>query len=124
MRKHILIIDDDTELLKLLNELLTMEGYRVTTVTDAPDIENLLARYRPDLLLIDYLLPHTSGSKLIHHIKQLKEYCNLPVLMLSAWPESLINIEDGDCNAFISKPFDLWTLLRNIDELTRLNAAC
>lgn len=119
MRERILIIDNDPDLLSVLEDILLTDGYDVTCVTDAPDVERLLQDSHPDLVVTDYRLNGTTGDKVCKRIKDRPEFSELPIIMVSAWPTSEVVFHDHLCNIFIPKPFDIWDFLSCIHELTR-----
>lgn len=117
MKKRILVIENDESLLDVMEDALSTDGYEVTGVTDAPDLETLLRDSPPDLIVTDYRLDGTTGDKLCRHIKDQPEFSKLPIIMISAWPKGSITFHEHLCNVFIPKPFDLWDFLSCIHEL-------
>lgn len=81
MKKHILLIDDETEILEVLKQVLTLEGYRVTAVTSAAEAKKLATTDRPDLVSTDLQLEDSDGLQLVEQLKTM--YPDLPVILLT-----------------------------------------
>lgn len=116
----VLIADDDEALLHTLSWILKDKGYEVVPVATG---EGLLARLeaeRPDLLLLDIMMPKVDGLQLLEQIKREKDWQDLPVLMISSMPPEDATVRSLGLGAtdFISKPFRVRELLARVD--TRL----
>lgn len=114
---HILLIDDDTELTSLLNEVLSYEGF---IVSEANDGEAGLAALTPeiDLILLDVMMPKLNGMETL---KRLREQWETPVLMLTAKGEEIdrvIGLELG-ADDYLPKPFSDRELLARIRAILR-----
>jgi len=116
MKARILLIDDDTTFLELLEEILKMEGYQVTAIPEADHIDPILMSASPDIAVIDYLLKDVTCEPICRAIRANTAFGTLPLLIISAWPKVLLNIDSSWCDTFIAKPFDLWDFLACIDE--------
>ena len=81
MKKHILLIDDETEILEVLKQVLTLEGYRVTAVTSAAEAKKIATSDRPDLVSTDLQLEDSDGLQLVEQLKGM--YPDLPVILLT-----------------------------------------
>lgn len=113
-----MIVENDEGVLDVMKEALIYGGFEVETVKETDNIFPLLEKYDPDILLIDYLLNGVNGGEICHQIKTHTKYHNLPVIIISAYLRSGIDsLENYACDAFISKPFDLYEL---IDKVTGL----
>ncbi|GAB2701587.1 hypothetical protein GCM10027037_28610 [Mucilaginibacter koreensis] len=117
MPRKILIIDNDEDILDVLQEALNYEGFEVVTAMDADDILSAVQHHQPDLLMIDYLLNGINGGELCSQIKKNEATCNLPVVIISAYPRVLQSLGTYNCNAFIPKPFDLNDLTHTLTRL-------
>jgi DNA-binding response OmpR family regulator len=113
--RKILVIEDDPALSEILEDFLTDSGYEIHIVNEVLDIHPLLEKIHPDLVILDYLLPVVNGGELCSQIKRNQRTCGLPVIMLSAYQKVLLSIGDYGCDVFISKPFDLNSLLGTIE---------
>ncbi|MEJ2880486.1 response regulator [Pedobacter sp. GR22-6] len=103
----ILVIEDDLMISELLESFFDMNGYNCTTLSRADDIFQVLSMHKPDLLIIDYMLPGPDGGTLCRKLKDNPSTSQLPVLLYSALPETLLPIESFGCDAFLAKPFSL-----------------
>jgi DNA-binding response OmpR family regulator len=117
MKARILLIDDDTTFLELLEEILKMEGYQVTAIPEAEHITAILIAAMPDVAIIDYRLKDATCESICREIRANDEYRTLPLLIISAWPKTLLKLDSSWYDTFIAKPFDLWDLLACIDGL-------
>ena len=114
MQKRILVIDNDQDLLEAVEATLVIENYYVQTSPFVEDIFVLINDTKPDLVLIDYLLYGINGGELCHQIKSDPKTAHLPVIIFSAYPRVIQSLGNYDCDAFISKPFELENLIQTI----------
>jgi DNA-binding NtrC family response regulator len=118
-KQHIIVVDDEPSLTKLMADLLDEQGYRVHAFSDP-----LLARdfivsvdCRVDLLITDQNMPKLSGVELVQSLHQIQPA--LPALVLSGHSEivSAENYRDLGFGAYLDKPFDLALLLRTVTDI-------
>jgi len=108
--KTIAIIDDDQYIGNMLEELLRLHGYGVLRAYSGTEAVYLLSQQRPDLVLLDLMLPGLSGEEVLTHIS------NIPVIVLSA----KVDVQDkvslllGGAADYMTKPFDTQELLARI----------
>jgi len=117
MPKQILIIEDDEDILKVLETVLTYNEFAVTGIEGTDDILEAIEKYKPDLVLTDYLLTGLNGGKICQLIKSNKETCHLPVILISAYPGLASSFGNFGFDAFINKPFNIGELVDKIDGL-------
>jgi DNA-binding response OmpR family regulator len=114
--KHIVIIEDDTSLLLLLQKFLQSEGYLVSCFEKLSTIEELI-ELKADCFLIDEHLPNVSGHIICILIKSKLQTKEIPVILMSAF-EELEYFADISCaDAFLKKPFARQELLRVISSM-------
>lgn len=108
--KTIAIIDDDIHIGDMLQELLTKEGYQILRAYSGTEALMLLAANKPDLVLLDLMLPGLSGEEVLPHIR------HIPVIVLSAKTdtEDKVNLLFGGAEDYLTKPFDTGELLARI----------
>lgn len=108
---NILIVDDDTHISEMLKEKLTSEGYGVTAAYSGTEALMLLPRIKPDLILLDLMLPGITGEELMPQIK------DIPVIVLSAKADiaDKVGLLRGGAADYMTKPFDMQELLARID---------
>lgn len=117
--KRILIIEDDISILSGLQDVLTFKSYEVITATDGEKGYALAAGKKPDLILLDIMLPKMDGFTLC---RKLRDEGNLtPILMLTARGEEPDKVQGLDIGAddYVTKPFSLPELLARIRALLR-----
>ncbi len=108
--KNILVIDDDMHIGNMLEEALTGEGYAVKRAYSGTEAQLLLSKSKPDLILLDLMLPGLSGEELLPQIK------DIPVIVVSAKADVSDKVELllGGAADYVTKPFDLAELLARI----------
>ena len=112
---NILVVDDDAEIRSLVAEYLTQHGYRVSTARDGTAMRRAIESERPDLVVLDLMLPGEDGLSLC---RDLRAKSNLPVIMLTARREEIdriIGIEMG-ADDYLGKPFNPRELLARIQQ--------
>ena len=107
---HILIIDDDVNINKMLDAVLTKAGYRVSHAYSGTEALLFLSGEKPDLILLDLMLPGLSGEEVLPEIK------GVPVIVMSAKVDTgdKVNMLLGGAADYITKPFDIDELLARI----------
>ena len=107
MNKHILIVEDNEDLLSLYRDLLEPEGYQVSVLAGSDNIIKQLIKLQPDVVLLDFLLAGINGGELCSHIKKNKATSRIPVIMISAYPKLVNSLGHYGWDDFISKPFNV-----------------
>ena len=115
---HILAVDDDDRIRKLLAQYLTKNGYLVITAEDAAQAREILKKYEFDLCILDIMMPGESGLSLSEYIGVSYD---LPVLLLTAMTESADRIKGLETGAddYLPKPFEPKELLLRIQAILR-----
>jgi DNA-binding response OmpR family regulator len=119
MKKKILIIDDEPDLLKLTKFALEAQGYEVKTAISAEDAFKAIEKERPDLLLLDLKLPGKSGFWFEKELKSNGKLKDIPIIVLSAMTDEAskyIAAKEG-ATAFMEKPVDIPKLKFYIKEI-------
>lgn len=108
--KTIALIDDDMHIGEILTNILTQEGFSVLRADSGTEALILLAQNRPDLVLLDLMMPGLSGEEVLPYIK------NIPVIILSAKADiqDKVDLLLGGAMDYITKPFDTKELLARI----------
>lgn len=117
MPKKILIVDDDPTVHKLISKRLASDQYSIQSVFDAPTALEGIGRLRPDLVILDLMMPRTSGIEVCRAIKSNPATKDILVLILSAKESQDDRIKGLEFGAddYISKPFHLSSLARKIE---------
>ena len=115
---RILVVDDYSSVRTLLRVLLEAEGYRIMEASDGTEALEVAASIRPDLIILDLMMPELDGEHVIAQLHEDESLKDLPVLVLTAKQEALARVREvvGSENVF-SKPFDPPELLTRIEAL-------
>ncbi|KGK91541.1 PhoP family transcriptional regulator [Desulfosporosinus sp. HMP52] len=118
MKMKIVLVDDEPEILTLVRDYLSREGYNALTATNGVEGMELIEREKPDLVLLDWMLPGISGLDMC---KRLRETSTIPIIMLTAKSEEIdrvLGLEFG-ADDYIVKPFSLRELVARIKTVLR-----
>jgi len=109
----ILVVDDEREILRALQRSLTAHGYTVLVARSGEEAVEVLARQRPDLLLLDLLLPGMSGLEVC---RQVRAVSNIPIIVLSVKDAERDKVEALDLGAddYVAKPFGMNEVLARV----------
>lgn len=107
---NIMIIDDDLYINKMLEEALVQAGYSVTKAFSGKEALEIVSKVRPDLVLLDLMLPGLSGEELLPHL------CGIPVIVVSAKIDvkNKVDLLLGGAADYVTKPFDMDELMARI----------
>jgi two-component system phosphate regulon response regulator PhoB/two-component system alkaline phosphatase synthesis response regulator PhoP len=117
----IVIVDDDPNLLKITALNLTEEGFRVKGLLDANDLFKFLEKEKPDLIILDLMLPGMNGFEICKTLKKNERYSSIPVIILSGKNEEADKISGLDLGSddYIVKPCSLNELKARIRAVLR-----
>ncbi len=121
MKPHVLVVEDEPALVTLLRYNLEREGFRVSSASDGEEALSLLAESTPDLVILDWMLPHVSGLEVCRQIRRKAETSELPVIMLTARGEETDRVRglEGGADDYITKPFSPSELVARIRAVLR-----
>ena len=116
-KPRILVADDDETLLHTLTWILGDKGYEVIPVRGGEELLRRLQDERPDLLMLDIMMPKIDGLQLLSQVKRDTRWRDLPVLMISSMPPEEATVKSLGLGAsdFIAKPFRVKELLARVD---------
>ena len=119
--KQILIVEDEKPIRDMITFGLRRAGFTVSEAEDCSEARSRIADSRPDLLLVDWMLPDQSGLELTRSIKRNKETQDLPVILLTARAEEQDKVAglEGGADDYITKPFSPRELLARIQAVLR-----
>ena len=105
--KKILIVDDETDIIEILQFVLEAEGYECITATDGEEGLKLAKEASPDLIILDVMMPKINGYKISRLLKYDSKYKNIPILMITArsQEEDRVIGEETGADEYITKPF-------------------
>ena len=112
-RQRILVVDDDPHMLRYVREILTKAGFALSVTADPNEVPQLMAEKKPQLVLLDLLLPGTDGIELMNSVRGLAK---VPVIFLSAYGQDEVIARAFESGAadYVVKPFSPTELLARI----------
>jgi two-component system, OmpR family, phosphate regulon response regulator PhoB len=121
MKPMILVVEDEAAISTLLAYNLQKEGYRVVEAVDGEEALLIVEEQTPDLILLDWMLPQTSGIEVCRRLRVKPETRNIPIIMLTARGEEGDRIRGLDIGAddYVTKPFSTDELLARIRAVLR-----
>jgi two-component system phosphate regulon response regulator PhoB len=119
--KKILIVEDEQAIREMIAFHLARAGYETFEARDCREARELIADIQPDLALVDWMLPDTSGLELTRMLKRDKDHEDLAVIMLTARAEERDKVSglDGGADDYITKPFSPRELVARIQAVLR-----
>jgi two-component system phosphate regulon response regulator PhoB len=120
-KEHIVVVEDESDILELLTYNLTREGYEVTALANGEQALQLIPRKKPGLILLDLMLPGVGGLEICRLLKAKPETARIPIIMVTAKGEEtdvVVGLEMG-ADDYIAKPFSLRVLMARIHSVLR-----
>jgi DNA-binding response OmpR family regulator len=122
--KYILIVDDDPDLVETVSMMLEAKGYEVGKAYDGIEGEDAIKKRRPDVLILDVMMPRKNGYQLCKELKSNKWTNEIPIILLTAVGEAVPTTSyshaEGmavEAEDFIPKPVDAATLVEAVERL-------
>ena len=121
MKKSVVIIEDEPFIIEALTFLLENEGLDVRSISDGANAKDFIIKSKPNLVILDIMLPNVSGMKILEDIRSMDEISNLPVLMLTAKGQKKDRraAEEAGVSKFMTKPFDNQELIENVKAMIK-----
>ncbi|MES1202820.1 MAG: phosphate regulon transcriptional regulator PhoB [Pseudomonadota bacterium] len=118
---HVLVVEDEDALAQLLKYNLEKEGYRVSVAQDGEEALVVADETKPDLVLLDWMLPKQPGIEVCRRLRARQETRNTPIVMLTARDEETDRIRGLDTGAddYVLKPFSMVELLARLRAVMR-----
>jgi DNA-binding response OmpR family regulator len=113
--ERILVIDDSEELLDVLSLILARQGYTVIIKNSPDGIADFVQRNHIDLLLLDVILMGNNGRHVCRSLKSDHRTDYFPIILMSATPQLLLNLDECIADGRLEKPFDISLLLRKVE---------
>jgi twitching motility two-component system response regulator PilH len=114
MNKHILVVDDEQDVRDFICDLLVDRGYSVRSAVDGVEAMEMIKQEKPDLILLDLLMPRETGTNLYRKIHRKKEFEAIPVIVISGQPGRDLAV--GKSVPVFDKPIDEEGLLKEIEK--------
>ena len=115
-KKQLLVVDDEQDMLLAIKLRLEACGYKVHTASDGLEGLALARQLKPDLIILDIMLPKMNGYKISRFLKFDEEFKHIPIIMLTALSgddDRNTGVETG-ANAYITKPFETQVLVDTV----------
>jgi len=115
---RVLVVDDEPSILRAMRINLTARDYDVITASDGAEGLSAVARFRPDVIILDLGLPDLDGTEVIHGVRG---WTSIPIIVLSAWGEEAKKVAALDAGAddYVTKPFGMDELLARLRAAVR-----
>ncbi|AXB32305.1 response regulator [Vibrio campbellii] len=110
------VADDEPVNLRVLESFLRLEGYRVRTISDGPETLALIEQEKPELLLLDIMMPGMSGYQVCSELRETYDHAELPIIMLTALSQTEDRVRgfEAGANDYLTKPFNKQELAARI----------
>lgn len=128
-QSRILLIDDDPDVHNVVRKVLEPKSYEVISAYDGFEGLRKVVEERPDLIILDVIMPGKHGFDVCHELKTDEKYhffSNIPVLMLTVYPEERekmhLSLREGmmmEAEDYLQKPVDAQELLRRVEDLIK-----
>jgi DNA-binding response OmpR family regulator len=115
----VLVVDDDEHILRSLSQYLELEDFRVISASSGPEALRLFAEEKPDLLVLDVMMPGMDGFQVLESLRKDPETAHVPVLMLTARDQhnDIVKGYQMGATSYLVKPFNLDELVEAIREV-------
>jgi len=119
MKRKILVVDDEPQIVRLLSLRLKAKNFDVISAYDGYQCVQVAKLELPDLILLDIKMPLGGGIKAFEKLKGIKDTKNIPVIFITAFPSAEVKklVMDMGAEDFISKPFNSDSLIEKIDAI-------
>jgi DNA-binding response OmpR family regulator len=127
--KKILVIDDDQDVHAVVKKILEPKSYEVVSAYDGFEGLRKVVEERPDLIILDVIMPGKHGFDVCHELKTDEKYhffSNIPVLMLTVYPEDRekmhLSVREGmmmEAEDYLQKPVDAKELMKRVEDLLK-----
>jgi len=119
MGKHVLLIEDEPNIIEAIRFILERDGWTVSTHSDGADAVDIVSRAGPDIVILDVMLPNRSGYDILRDLRAAEDTAALPVLLLTAKGQSRDRdmAETYGASRFMTKPFSNQEVLDSVRDL-------
>jgi len=125
-KRKILIVDDDEELTELIVDVLARDGrFEIRSVNNGFDAGMMVRDYRPDLIVLDVMLPDINGREVCQRVRNEKSMDDVKIICISGMVEEdkIDELKDAGADDFMHKPFEVEKLIERICQLLGIEAA-
>jgi two-component system, cell cycle response regulator DivK len=119
--KRILIVEDDNLSLKLINDIIEIQGYIAITTSSGNAVIELARQLHPDLILLDIRLPDVDGTEVARRLKVDMATCCIPIIAVTAcaMKGDKAKILKSGCDDYVSKPIDVRSFISMLERYTK-----
>ena len=119
MNHHVLLVEDEANIIEAIRFLLSREGWQVDTHSNGTDAAEVIRRIKPDIVILDVMLPGKSGFDILEELRAHEQTADLPVLMLTARGQSRDRemAEKAGVSRFMTKPFSNTEVLNAVRDM-------
>lgn len=119
MNERILIVDDEAPMARLLEQALRDEGYEVAHAGDGMDAMNRLHAFRPDVVIMDIMMPRLDGVQATRLLRRNRSYADTVVIALSARTDTAVRdaMREAGADLYMRKPFTIARLVEHVRAL-------
>ena len=121
MGKLIAVVDDEPDILELVSIHLTKANYTIETFQDPESFFKFLKNSKPDLLILDLMLPDSDGMDICRYMKKTEQFSSIPIIMLTAKSDEtdkILGLEMG-ADDYVTKPFSPRELVARVNAVLR-----
>lgn len=115
--KTILVVDDELGITNVVVAALEDDGYRVLSASNGVEALQQVREANPDLVICDFMMPLLDGAGLVQEMRSSQMHQSIPIILMSAMPETVIRRRFDGYDAFLRKPFRVAALLESIRAL-------
>jgi len=122
-KKKILIVDDDAEIIEMMVDVLVRDGrFEVKSASSGYEGGIMTEQFRPDLIILDYMLPDVNGNIVCRTIKQNPDFADIVVIIVSEGvkKEEIDDLKQAGAEDFIKKPFNITQLVDKITSILQI----
>ena len=116
---EILVVDDNKDICKLIENILLSEGYNVESCSNPLQFESILQDVKPRLIITDLLMSGYDGRTLTKKVRSSTETKDIKIMMMSAHPDAKKLSETAGVDGFLSKPFEIDDLVNKVEVLLK-----
>ena len=116
-RERILIVEDELDVLDLIDFNLTRRGYVTAGSLDGIDAMKKIRHFKPDLVVLDLMLPQMDGWKICRYVRQQNMDCRILMLTAKAMPDDRVKGFEIGADDYMTKPFDIKELIIRVERL-------
>lgn len=111
---HILIVDDNEDILSMFKVMLEYKGYKVSVRVNSNNIKEVIKDVQPNIIIMDMLLSGSDGCEICKELKAEPLLALIPVIMISAHPQAKTQCLQAGADFFIEKPFEMNDFLQTL----------